>query len=297
VAPPPSPEQALASACAQAGLNADGAQVIYQRANAVYRLGNPPVVARLRYAPGSSAVLARLSASVRVTGWLNSINFPAVNPLDVPQPVTTDGYIVTFWHYLPAIEQPPSDIAGLAQLLRRLHELPLPSIDLPVTNPLGSLVEDVRRCQWLTGTQRSWLLEQCEELQRQYAETTWTLGCGLIHGDAYTDNLIHTRDRVVLADWDSVGYAPREQDIVPTSIRYRFGLPASEWDQFCDAYGIDPNRLEGLPVLQRMRELRTLTPYVRTRDHAQAQAEVTRRIADLMNGTQDQPWQALNLAS
>jgi hypothetical protein len=50
-------------------------------------------------------------------------------------------------------------------------------------------------------------------------------------------------------------------------------------------------------VLQRMRELRTLTPYVRTRDHPRAQAEVTRRIADLMNGTQDQPWQALNLAS
>ncbi len=296
MSPSPSPDDALARACAQAGLSADGAQVIYQRANAVYRLGSSPVVARLRYAPSSPAVLARLAASVRVTRWLNSAGFPAVNPIDIQQPVTAAGYIVTFWHYVPTIGQPSSDIAALARLLRQLHELPPPPFKLPETKLLGSLAEDARRCRWLSGPQRSWLLGQCEELERHYAETNWVLGCGLIHGDAYTDNLLHTGESVILGDWDSVGYAPREQDIVPTSIRYRFGLPPLEWDQFCDAYGIGPEDLDGLPVLQRMRELRTLTPYLRTTDHPQAQAEVTRRITDLMGGTQDQPWQALNLA-
>jgi hypothetical protein len=53
-------------------------------------------------------------------------------------------------------------------------------------------------------------------------------------------NLIHIRDCVVLSDWDSVSFGPREQDIVPASLRYRFGRPKAEWDQFCAAYGADP---------------------------------------------------------
>ncbi len=79
---------------------------------------------------------------------------------------------------------------------------------------------------------------------------TWTLGSG----DMYAENLIHTRDRVVLSDWDSVSNGPREQDIVPASIRYRFGRPRAEWDQFCAAYGVDPGDLPGLAVPRPMRE-------------------------------------------
>jgi hypothetical protein len=44
-----------------------------------------------------------------------------------------------------------------------------------------------------------------------------------------------------------------------------------------------------------MRELRSLSPYIRSRDPA-ARAEVTRRIADLTSGIQDQPWTALQIA-
>jgi len=46
-----------------------------------------------------------------------------------------------------------------------------------------------------------------------------------------------------------------------------------------------------------MRELRTLSLYIRSTGRPPAQAEVTRRIADLMSGTQHQPWQPLNLAT
>jgi aminoglycoside phosphotransferase (APT) family kinase protein len=286
---------ALADACAQVSLDATGALVIYERSNAVFRLAHNPVVVRLRYAPGSSEWMARLTASVQVTAWLSTLGFPAVRPWNVAQPVTAQGYIVTFWHYVPEVGEPWSDIDALAHLLHRLHEQPEPPVDLPVTNPLGSLREDVDRCAWLAGSQRSWLVSRCDELERQYGETSWALGCGLLHGDAYTDNLIHTRDGAVLADWDSVSYGPREQDLVPTRMRYRFGQPASEWDQFCDAYGIDPSELHGLPVLQQMRELRALAAYIRSQNQA-AQAEVGRRIADLMSGTQDEPWTALNLA-
>ena len=289
------PNDALADACVKVGLDATDASVIYERSNMVFRLAREPVVVRLRYAPGSAEWMARLTASVQVTAWLSTLGFPAVRPLDISQPVTTRGYIVTFWHYVPEVGPPWSDIDALARLLRRLHEQPSPPIDLPATNPLGSLREDMGRCTWLTESQRDWLVSRCDELERQYSETSWRLGCGLLHGDAYTDNLIHTSDGAVLADWDSVSYGPREQDLVPTRMRYRFGQPASEWDQFCDAYGIDPSELHGLPVLQQMRELRALAAYIRSHNPA-AQAEVARRIADLISGIQDQPWTALNLA-
>jgi hypothetical protein len=43
-------------------------------------------------------------------------------------------------------------------------------------------------------------------------------------------------------------------------------------------------------------ELRTLGPYIRSTGRPQAQAEANRRIYDLMNGTQHEPWQSFNLA-
>jgi hypothetical protein len=292
-----SPDDALAAACTGVGLDGSGAQVLYDRANTVYKLARHPVVARLRYAPGLSAWLDRLSVSVQVTAWLNRLGFPAVQPLDVEQPVTAHGYIVTFWHYLEATEPSWEDVGSLGRLLRRLHTLPPPPVRLPPASPLGSLREDTAKCAWLTSAQRSWVLRRAAELDHQYADATWTLDYGMIHGDAYSENLIHAKDQVVLSDWDSVSYGPREQDIVPVSIRHRFGRPEAEWAQFCAAYGVDPGDLPGLAVLRQMRELRTLAPYIRSTGQPQAQAQVTHRIADLMSGTQREPWQALNLAT
>jgi aminoglycoside phosphotransferase (APT) family kinase protein len=291
-----SPAEALAAACTSVGLNGDGAQVLHSRANTVFKLVGQPIVARLRYAPPPSPWTNRLSASVRVTAWLNTLGFPAVRPLDIEQPVYAHGYLVTFWDYLESTGPPWEDVDSLGHLLRALHKLPAPPLDLPAVSPLGSLPDDTERCAWLTETQQSWLRARYQELQHQYSVTTWALGCGMIHGDAYPENLIHTRDHVVLSDWDSVSYGPREQDIVPTSIRYRFGHPRAEWDQFCAAYGNHPAELPGLTVLRQMRELRTLGPYIRTTGRPSAQAEVSRRVADLMNETQAEPWHSLNLA-
>ncbi len=101
---------------------------------------------------------------------------------------------------------------------------------------------------------------------------------------------------MVLSDWDSVTVGSREQNIAPASIWYRFGRPQAERDRLCAAYGVDPGDLPGLVVLRQTRELRTLVPYLRSTGRPRAHAEVSRRIADLMSGTQREPWQALNLA-
>ena len=166
---------------------------LYDRANTVYKLASAPVVARLRYTRGSAAVLERLSASVQVTRWLHEQGFPAVRPLDIPQPVAAHGYLVTFWHYIPSAGQAGRDIVALARLLRQLHALPA-TVRLPATNPLGSSAPTphlrvAHRCQ------RRWLTRPVRRAGRASTQTrSRTLGCGMIHGDAHAGNLIHAPD-------------------------------------------------------------------------------------------------------
>jgi hypothetical protein len=291
------PADALAAACTAVGLKSEHAEVLYDRANTVYKLADVPIVVRVRYVHGSRLLMQRLTASVEVTAWLHGQGLPTVAPIDVRQPVETGGYIATFWQFVDAMQPPWEDVESLGRLLRRLHEVQAPPIRLPATSPLGTMLEDTKRCSWLDEQMKSWLLDRLDELQRRYDVATWTLGCGLIHGDAYAENMIHTRGGPVLGDWDSVSYGPREQDIVPTSIRHRFGRPAAEWAQFCAAYGVNPDDLPGLALLREMREVRTLVPYIRSVGNPAAQAEVRRRIDDLMSGTQTVRWYALNLAS
>jgi hypothetical protein len=287
---------ALAAACAAAGLDSSGAEVIYHRANTVFKLASAPVVARLRYTRGSAALLERLTVSVRVTEWLAGQGFPAVRPLDVEQPVPAHRYLVTFWHYVPSGGRPRRDIESLARLLRQLHALSPPPVRLPVTAPLGSLREDAAGCEWITESERGWLLARCDELEGRYAAADSALGCGLVHGDAHPGNLIHGPGPVLLCDWDSVSYGPREQDLIPVRMGYRYGRPGAEWDQLCRCYQVDPGGLSVLPLLERMRELRALAAYLRMADHPRARSELTHRIHDLMSGTHSEPWHALNLA-
>jgi aminoglycoside phosphotransferase (APT) family kinase protein len=290
---PVPPEVVLREVCGRVGLDARDATVLHVRANAVYLLPRDRAVARLRYAPDAAAVRERLTAAVGVTRWLHGQGFPAVEPLAFSQPVLAGDYIATFWRQVPASGAAGRDVASLARLVRRLHAFPAPAVQVPDINPLGSLRADLRGSGALPPEQRDWLLARAADLERQFAGARWALGRGLIHGDAHAGNLLHGRAGAVLGDWDSVSIGPREQDLVPTSMWPRFGRPASEWDRFCAVYGVDPAALTGLAVLRRLRELRALAAYVRRAGDPAFRGELSRRVSDLMSGTQSRPWRPL----
>ncbi|HEY5986035.1 MAG TPA: aminoglycoside phosphotransferase family protein [Streptosporangiaceae bacterium] len=286
-------QAALEAACARAGLDARDAVVLHVRANAVYHLPREGVVARVRFAPGDpAAVVDRFMAAVRVTRWLRNQRFPAPAPVDLDQPVSVAGHVVSFWKYVTVTGE-GRDVAALGQLIRRLHDLPAPAVPLPAANLLGSLRADLQNSSAVTAGERYWLLARAGELERQYQQAHSVLGAGLVHGDAHAGNLLHTPGGVVLGDWDSVCCGPRELDLVPTSLWWRFGRPEAEWDQFCAAYGVSAADLTMLPLLQRFRELRGLAAYVRNAGEPTFRTELSKRIAALRTGNQAQPWRAL----
>lgn len=290
----------LQQVCTAAGLDPRGSVRLPGRANAVYQLPHANAVARLRQTHNSPEWDRRVATSVQVTRWLAEQSYPAVQPLDaVSQPVTVDGWTATFWRY----ESPDEDVTSahvtdLARLLRRLHTLPTPPIELPATDPLGSLPNDLHQHpEALTRQQRDWLSRRCADITAAYptAPMPPELDHGLIHGDAHTGNLIPARGGFVVCDWDSVSYGPRAQDLIPSLYRVvRLGSPRTTWLEMCSAYGIDPalEHHPGMRLLHRAREIRALAAYIRAAARSMAaKAELDKRMRTLMTD-EDAIWHA-----
>lgn len=286
-------QAALQAACEVAGLDGRDAELLHIRGNAVYHLPRIGVIARLRVVPGNpGAVRAQFSAALRVTAWLCRNSYPATEPLDLDQPVAVDGHLATFWRYV-TVTTDTRDLTALGRLIRRLHSLPHADISLPAASPLGSLRADLDGSDVITPADRQLLLDRADDLEEQYQRTQWALGTGLIHGDAHAGNLLHTSSGVILGDWDSVSLGPRELDLVPTSMWYRYGRPRTEWDAFCAAYDVNPADLPDLPLLQKLRELQALAAYARNATNDAFRNELARRIASLKDGNQATAWRAL----
>ena len=282
---------AVHNAAGLCGLDTRAIRLIRLFASAVYHLPAADAVARVA-AQTSENTADRLDTSVQVTRWLTGLGFPAVEPLSVGQPVSTDGCVVTFWRYLPQ-DGPDPEVADLGRLLHRLHGLPLPPVPLPSYRPLTSVRQAIQTSQAVSGDERAWLADHCARLLDAYSQLRFPLSAGTIHGDAYRGNMLRGRDGgAVLADWDAVSIGPREIDLTPTLQAPRFGLPEREADAFADAYGFDLRSWDGYPVLRDIRELSTITALLRN-GHADAAArcQLQVRLRSMRTGD-EQRWTA-----
>jgi hypothetical protein len=282
--------RALADAAERGGLDASGARLIRLYATAVYHLPAANAVARIAVITSSKTV-ASLETSVHVTRWLATMEFPAVEPLAVAQPISSHGCAVTFWRYLPQDARgPDSSPADLGYLLQRLHEFSPPPITLPIYQPLRRTCEAIQASRAVSDTERAWLTQHCEQLLASYRQLAFELPPGMIHGDAWQGNLLRGHGRVVLADWDQVSTGPREIDLIPTLQAVRFGLPGYQRDAFIAAYGRDIRSWPGYTVLRDIRELWTMTALLRNAHMDPAAShELAVRLRSLRTGD-DQQW-------
>jgi hypothetical protein len=284
-------------ACAERGLDPSGLRLIRHYSNAVIAVPAENAVARVATGPHDQEQVRR---SVRVTGWLAEHGHPTVVPLRGVEPVVLDPETTaSFWRYLPQpVPLPEFDSADLARLLARLHELPPPPIDLTPWQPLTSLEEALRRDSIptvLSSAEHGWLLERLEEVRVDLRDREWTLGDGLVHGDAWLGNLMAGPGGPVLGDWDRVARGPREIDLVPTwHATRRYGRGRGWTDRFTAVYGYDLERSPVYEDLMTMRDLAQLPGPLRRAPHSPVHERALRqRLGALMAADTHSTWAAL----
>jgi hypothetical protein len=276
-----------------------GAQLLHYYANAVWLLPQHPAIARVTY---SALAHHKAEVNVAVCQYLvNQHRFPATVPLAADIIDIDEHTAVTFWTYYPQPVDVLPDSAHLGHLLRRLHALPRPPLDLPEWRALASLelvLRDTARPIAIGDADRRWLLDRIEQVRHDLAELDWPLGYGLIHGDAWAGNLlwkISSKTRaVVLGDWDSTCWGPREIDLIPRwHAATRYGRGAEWAAAFADAYGQDLTRWSGFYTVLAMRDLTQLVALLRRVPHQPELAESLRqRLTGIKSGDTTAVWHA-----
>lgn len=284
------PTQAiLDAACARAGLDSAGAELLRRSENVIYRLPGA-IVARIAR-PGQQAAAKR---EVEVARWLESVKLPAVSALpDIDQPIVVDQRPVTFWRELPKHRN--GNTTEVARALRNLHALTPPAdFDLGTLDPFVRLDQRIDAATTTSDDDRVWMREHLAELRQRWTQLPSGLPWCVVHGDAWVGNVVATdTGDVLLLDLERTSFGPPEWDTVHTAIKYKTlgQISGDEYRSFCDVYGSDVTTWEGYELLRDLREFRMTTMA------AQAAATIpvdrpqaAHRIACLQGKLGPRPW-------
>jgi len=284
--------QILGEACHRVGLDPTDAELLRLRSNAVFKL-RAPIIVRIATAPTAAE---RLPTVLAVTRWLAARGFPTVRPADeiTDQPLSVDGATVTFWSYIPTASA-LTTTSDLGRLLRDLHNGPTPPFPLrPLDDPLASIRATVRHHPGvLDRDDQAWLAERITDLTQAWRALPFPHSPTLVHGDAWIDNLLrHQNGHVVLGDWDSVAFGPREWDLIHSYHgERRFGLSATDVDDFAAAYGYDLRVWPGYETLMDIRDTYAIGIHIRNAPGDPfSRQELARRLASLREGSARKRW-------
>ena len=282
----------LRAACQAVGLDPTDSRLIHDHATSVHVLPRSGVVVRITSARTTSAAVRRALAT---TSRLDSADFPVTVPAPgVDQPIAVEGgRVASFWTYVPNSEgQAAPGTAELGRLLRRLHDLPSPLLDLPPYVPLRDFRGAVSETRSLTEDDRMWLLDESSALLAAYSTLKSPLGTGHVHGDAYPGNIIGPAESPVLGDWEETACGPRELDLANTYQGVRFGRTDADLAAFATEYGYDAREWSGLTTLIAMRDLHTLGSYIRRAEAGDVDAarELHLRVESIRRGDRLARW-------
>ena len=284
--------EVLREVCGTVGLDAGGASLLRLGSNAVYSLAGQPIIVRIS---GDRDAAAEMERAVRVARWLAEQDFPANRVLPrIDQPMTVDGFVVTFWESVQDAEE-YANLPELADLLKRLHWLEEPqALGLPYFDPFAKVRSGLRGLAGVAEADAAFLEERADRLEKEYDRLDFVLPFGLIHGDANIGNILRDRSgRAVLIDLDGFALAPREWDLVLTALFYdRFGWHTrAEYESFVHHYGFDVMNWPGYSVLADIRELMmTLWMGGKAAAEPKAAAEFARRVEDIRTGGSRRDW-------
>lgn len=273
------------------GIAVNTVELIRIGSNAVYRLNSDSIG---RVAPDVS-LWTNAKRQVQVARWLESIDYPATRVLPVAQPVESGGRIVTLWTSACRGET-YAPIADVARLIRDLHALAAPEIDLPALQPFGAPDDELPDLPDLSAINRDFLRARIAWAREAFPALPFALSPGVIHGDANVGNvLLSDGGQAVLIDLDSFAVGPREWDLIQTALFYdRLGWHTEqEYRTFVDVYGYDLLQWEGYSDLADMREIAMTTWLSRKAGESEATAaEAEKRVTAVRTGASRRDWGA-----
>ncbi|MET7405497.1 aminoglycoside phosphotransferase family protein [Streptomyces parvulus] len=281
----------MVTACRAAGLDGNGAELIRLGENALFRLAAAPVIVRV--ARGREW-LPTARKEVAVSRWLAGEGFSAARIVaDLEQPLSIDGYPVTFWHEIVEGDRNPA-YGELGVVLRDLHSLTVPAgLELPRFDPFGKQELRINRAP-IPEDDRTFLRKRWRELQDRYADLRFDTPKGPVHGDAHVQNLmVDARGQVVLIDFEAFCYDHPEWDLMVTAVEHHsLGWQSNEqYADFVSAYGRDLYDWPGYETLRGLQEFGMTTWLMQNiREDERTAAEYRRRIAALRDDAAPRDW-------
>lgn len=285
-------QQALTHACQLAEIDARSVELIRMGSNAVFRIGENLIV---RVAP-SARLLPNAEKQIEVARWLQSVGYPATQATAIDQPIETDDRVVTFWESV-SLETRYAPIRDVADLIKRLHELPTPAhIPLPELRPFGDSQDELPQFVGLPPADAQFLRARIEWARETFPLLPFALPRGHIHGDANVGNVIcDDRGHAVLIDLDSFAVGAREWDLIQTALFFdRLGWHTEqEYREFVEVYGYDITEWSAYSDLADMREIAMTSWMAKKADSSpESAAEAVKRIEAIRSGGSRRDWGA-----
>lgn len=272
-------------------INPDQSRLLRHHTNAVYAFPDAGILVKIAR-PGTDA--ERLRKVMALVAWLTELKFPTVGLLGgLAQPQIIDGYAVTTWELLDPADENPVTAAELGQLLRQLHRLPTPPVQLPTIEPFSDIAQSLDQSVILDADQKSFLSDHARQLQAGYTKLILSAGTGLIHADPQRRNALRRNDgSPVLADWDTAAWGPREWDLATVEVHCRrFPDTPGSYDDFVASYGYELRTSPAYSTITATRELKMICTNARkSAPGTPAAAEVLHRVKALRAGHNQAQW-------
>lgn len=269
-----------------------GADLLALGENAVFGAGDLVVKVGRGIDRGGPELLDRARRELAIASYLAEHGVPAVRAAKA-EPLVVDGHPVTVWHRMPAAVR-PAEPRDLAELLKQVHALPVPTaFALPRRELLGGVERWLRLAgEAIDPADAAYLRERRDGFAAAAAALVPRLPAGPIHGDALPRNVHIGPEGPVLVDLETFSCDLREHDLVVMALsRDRYGLPAAAYDGFVEVYGWDVREWEGCAVLRGARETASCAWVAQhAPSNPKALVEFRRRVASLRDGDAAVRW-------
>ncbi|SCG43433.1 aminoglycoside phosphotransferase family protein [Micromonospora halophytica] len=242
------------------GVPSDDAELLRLTNNAVFALPRSGIVIRIGR---THRLRDRVTKVVQLAQWFAEIDAPTIRlPPGVEQPIRVGELVASIWTYVPPLSPAPA-VEDLGLVLREFHALGVPSLPLPLWDPIQDARQRLADAEGLDGEDRDFLLEWCDRLDPQISAFSRGAELKLIHGDAHVGNLLrHPSGRTVMCDFDATCIGPWQVDLAAVAVgEARFGVSGAH-RTLATAYGFDVTSDPSWPLFCQARELKMIVAAV-----------------------------------